>query len=201
VRKDVRQLRIARKADGARRKQGQPATSLAIEAGGAGIQPLASSEDYTEGWLADDLFCAGTRKRASLGICDAGGGSIAVSILEQSKVWIEHLAGGIELGAAVIIGLAAMEAMWKALPLFLRRDLSQELKVKVRLSLGRWLALGLEFALAADILRTAVAPTWRDIGQLAAIAVLRTGLNYSLEREIAREEARTLTYAARASSD
>ena len=124
-----------------------------------------------------------------------------MSILEQSKVWIEHLAGGIELGAAVIIGLAAMEAMWKALPLFFRRDLSQELKVKVRLSLGRWLALGLEFALAADILRTAVAPTWRDIGQLAAIAVLRTGLNYSLEREIAREETRTLTYAARASSD
>ena len=68
-------------------------------------------------------------------------------------------------------------------------------------SLGRWLVLGLEFALAADILRTAVAPTWRDIGQLAAIAVLRTGLNYSLELEIAREEGRAFTCAARASSD
>ena len=45
---------------------------------------------------------------------------------------------------------------------------------------------------AADILRTAVAPTWQDIGQLAAIAVLRTGLNYSLEREIAREEERVI---------
>ena len=79
----------------------------------------------------------------------------------------------------------------------------------------RWLALGLEFALAADILRTAVAPIWHDIGQLAAIAVLRTGLNYGLEREIARasgtdhrslwsvssEERRDFTYAARASSD
>ena len=105
-------------------------------------------------------------------------------MLEQSKMWIEHLAGGIELGAAVIIGLAAVEAMWKALPLFLRRDLSQELKVKVRLSLGRWLALGLEFALAADILRTAVAPTWGDIGQLAAIAVIRTFLNFFLERDL-----------------
>ena len=40
-----------------------------------------------------------------------------------------------------------------------------------------------------------------DIGQLAAIAVLRTGLNYSLELEIAREEGRALTCAARASSD
>ena len=122
-------------------------------------------------------------------------------MLEQSKLWIEHLAGGIEIAAAAIVGLAAAEAVWKALPLFLRRGLRQDIKLEVRLSLGRWLALGLEFALAADILRTAVAPTWRDIGQLAAIAVLRTGLNYSLELEIAREEGRAFTCAARASSD
>lgn len=108
-------------------------------------------------------------------------------MLELSKVWIERLAAGVEVAAAVIIGLAAVEAVWRSLPLFVRRMAVQEAKVEVRLSLGRWLALGLEFALAADILRTAVAPTWRDIGQLAAIAVLRTGLNYSLEREIARE--------------
>ena len=94
-----------------------------------------------------------------------------------------------------------VEAVWNALPLFIRRGMPQETKVQVRLSLGRWLALGLEFALAADILRTAVAPSWRDIGQLAAIAVLRTGLNYGLEREIAREERRDFTCAARASSD
>jgi uncharacterized membrane protein len=122
-------------------------------------------------------------------------------MLEQSKLWIEHLAGGVEVAAAVIIGLAAIEATCKALPLFLRRGLPQEIKVDVRLSLGRWLAIGLEFALAADILRTAVAPTWHDIGQLAAIAVLRTGLNYSLEREIAREEGRALACAARAGSN
>jgi uncharacterized membrane protein len=122
-------------------------------------------------------------------------------MLDQSKLWIERLAAGVEVAAALIIGLGALEAVWKALPLFLRRGMAQEMKVEVRLSLGRWLALGLEFALAADILRTAVAPSWRDIGQLAAIAVLRTGLNYGLEREIAREERRELTCAARASSD
>jgi len=122
-------------------------------------------------------------------------------MLEHSKLWIERLAGGVELAAALIIGLAAVEAAWKALPLFVRRGLPQDIKVDVRLSLGRWLALGLEFALAADILRTAVAPNWRDIGQLAAIAVLRTGLNYSLEREIEREERRDVICAARASSD
>lgn len=122
-------------------------------------------------------------------------------MLDQSKLWIERLAAGVEVAAALIIGLAALEAVWRALPLFLRRGMAQEVKVEVRLSLGRWLALGLEFALAADILRTAVAPSWKDIGQLAAIAVLRTGLNYGLEREIVREERREFTCAARASSD
>ena len=106
-------------------------------------------------------------------------------MLEQSKLWIEFLAVGVEVAAALVIGLASLEAIARALPLFVRRSLSQDMKVDIRLALGRWLALGLEFALAADILRTAVAPTWREIGQLAAIAVLRTALNFFLEREIA----------------
>lgn len=44
--------------------------------------------------------------------------------------------------------------------------------------------VALEFELAADILRTGITPTWFDIGQLAAIAALRTGLNYFLQQEI-----------------
>lgn len=47
-----------------------------------------------------------------------------------------------------------------------------------------WILLSLEFALAADIVRTAIAPTWEDIGKLGAIAVIRTGLNYFLERDL-----------------
>lgn len=57
----------------------------------------------------------------------------------------------------------------------------------VRLDLGRYLALGLEFQLGSDLLRTAVAPTFAQIGQLAAIAAIRTALNFFLGREI-REE-------------
>jgi uncharacterized membrane protein len=44
--------------------------------------------------------------------------------------------------------------------------------------------LALEFLLAADILRTAISPTWTDIGQLAAIAGIRTFLNYSLAHDL-----------------
>src|SRR3974390_341944 len=49
---------------------------------------------------------------------------------------------------------------------------------------GIWLLLGLQFALAADIVRSVVAPTWDDIGRVAAIAGIRTFLNYFLERDI-----------------
>lgn len=49
---------------------------------------------------------------------------------------------------------------------------------------ARWLVVALEFALGADIIRTAIAPTWTDIGQLAAIAAVRTGLGFFLEKDI-----------------
>jgi uncharacterized membrane protein len=61
--------------------------------------------------------------------------------------------------------------------------------VAVRLDLGRFLALGLEFQLASDILRTAIAPTFEEIGQLAAVAAIRTALNFFLAREISEERA------------
>lgn len=60
---------------------------------------------------------------------------------------------------------------------------------RIRLTLGRFLVLGLEFQLAGDVLRTAVAPSFTEIGQLAAIAAIRTALNYFLGREIAHERA------------
>jgi uncharacterized membrane protein len=49
---------------------------------------------------------------------------------------------------------------------------------------GSWLLLGLEFELAADIIRTVVSPEWQDIGELGAIAVIRTFLNYFLEKDL-----------------
>jgi uncharacterized membrane protein len=53
---------------------------------------------------------------------------------------------------------------------------------------GMWLLLGLEFELAADIVASVVAPTWQDIGELGAIAVIRTFLNYFLERDLESAE-------------
>lgn len=91
---------------------------------------------------------------------------------------------------AVSAGIIVVGALWATVRFVVdgarRRDAS--VFTPIRLSLGRFLALGLEFQLAGDILRTAIAPSFKEIGQLAAIAAIRTALNYFLGREIAEEQ-------------
>jgi uncharacterized membrane protein len=100
-----------------------------------------------------------------------------------------YLATGVEGAAGIIVGIAVLEALWRSLGLFfLRQGTPESLKEAIRLRLGRWLSVVLEFLLAADILRTAIAPNWNDIGKLAAIAGIRTALNYFLQREVHEAE-------------
>ncbi|WBB80855.1 DUF1622 domain-containing protein [Micromonospora sp. WMMD882] len=99
----------------------------------------------------------------------------------------QFLVALVEIAGATVIFVGAL---WAALRFVVeglrRRDAAAF--TPIRLSLGRFLTLGLEFQLAADILRTAVSPTFTQIGQLAAIATIRTALNYFLRREIAQEQ-------------
>ncbi len=104
---------------------------------------------------------------------------------ELFKSWTEWVAVAVEAAAVLIIALASAEAAVRAMVVYFARPaMPDTAKEGVRLRLARWLAVALEFALAADILRTAIAPSWEDIGKLAAIATLRTLLNYFLQREI-----------------
>ncbi len=70
---------------------------------------------------------------------------------------------------------------------------------KIRLLLARYLALALEFQLGADILSTAISPSWDQIGKLGAIAVIRTALNFFLSREM--EEERKITETEKGMDD
>ena len=56
---------------------------------------------------------------------------------------------------------------------------------EVWLHYARWLVAGLTFQLAADIIETAITTDWESIGRMATIAVIRTFLNYFLERDMA----------------
>ena len=91
------------------------------------------------------------------------------------------------IGVAIVaIGLVLASARYAAGLLRRVRPFPPE---GLRLTLGRSLALSLEFLLGADILRTAVEPSWDEILRLGAIAAIRTALNYFLQREIAHEAA------------
>ncbi|MBD2680656.1 MULTISPECIES: DUF1622 domain-containing protein [Nostoc] len=109
------------------------------------------------------------------------------------KVIVGYLAAGTEIAAAVVIGGAVIRGIAAYLRLLFSRSKQHfDATEGVRLQLGRVLALGLEFTVASDILRTAVAPTRQDILNLGAIVLLRTLLNYFLEREIQQGEQRRL---------
>ena len=105
---------------------------------------------------------------------------------ETLREAVEVLVRLVEAAGAVVIFAGAVVGFVRFLVAALGSR-SPTRFVAVRLDLGRFLALGLEFQLASDILRTAVAPTFEEIGQLAAIAAIRTALNYFLGREIDQE--------------
>ncbi len=107
---------------------------------------------------------------------------------------VEWLRLAVETVGALIIGFGVMVAAY----LFLRALLTrQPINFnRLRLTLARYLALALEFQLGADILSTAIAPSWDQIGKLGAIAVIRTALNYFLMREMREEKMEDATNEA-----
>ena len=116
---------------------------------------------------------------------------------EMFKDIAGHIALGVEFAAAVVVGIGALEALVR---LVMPRSkfgrtapFAKYREIFVRF--GVWLMLGLEFELAADVIRSAISPSWTDIGQLAAIAAIRTLLNYFLAKDIMEqvEDSRTVT--------
>ena len=92
----------------------------------------------------------------------------------------------VEAAGAAIIFVGAVIAFVRFLLVAFRRE-GMDPFAQLRLNLGRVLVLGLEFQLAADILRTAVAPSFTELAQLATVAAIRTALNFFLGLEIKEE--------------
>ena len=117
-----------------------------------------------------------------------GGAMEGVAIEPFLKQVTLLLTMGVEFAAALVVAGAVLQASVSAIRLavqiVLRRAESQSPSERIRIRLGQWLSVALEFELAADILRTAVAPTWNEIGKLGAIVVIRTVLNWFLQRDI-----------------
>lgn len=105
--------------------------------------------------------------------------------MEAAEELLVALVGWLRLAAetisVLIIGVGVIITLYQAIRIRLFAGL--EVYQKARVGLGHFLVLGLEFQLASDIMSTAMAPSWQQLGQLAAIAAIRTFLNYFLLRE------------------
>ena len=97
-----------------------------------------------------------------------------------------HTALALETAAVAIVAYGAIDALVKAVRTRPARRVLTGRRRAAFVQLGAWLVVALEFELASDVVRTAIAPTWDELGKLGAIAVIRTFLNYFLEKDIER---------------
>jgi len=106
---------------------------------------------------------------------------IAESIINTIARYATYIA---QLAAVLIIVAGMVGAVYYYIRNRIKRISDYKPVLESRLELGHTLSLGLSFLIGASILKSAIAPTWDDIGKLAAIIALRTILNYFLTREI-----------------
>lgn len=86
--------------------------------------------------------------------------------------------------AFLFIVVGTLQAFIGTIRLVASRDHEGAHRRQLWLVYARWLVAALTFQLAADIIESSIAPTWESIGQLGAIAVIRTFLEYFLERDL-----------------
>lgn len=104
---------------------------------------------------------------------------------EILREFASHIALACELICVLCVALGALLTLYRLVKaISLRMVTDQRTRRAIFVGFAGWIIMALEFALAADIVRSSIAPSWEDIGQLAAIAAIRTFLNYFLERDV-----------------
>jgi uncharacterized membrane protein len=103
---------------------------------------------------------------------------------ETFKIVAGYIALAVEAAAILMVALGAAEALVRLAFDVFPRDAGTLPRRGLWLRFAGWILLSLEFALGADIIRTAISPSWDDIGKLAVIAAVRTGLNYFLAHDL-----------------
>lgn len=99
----------------------------------------------------------------------------------------EHAITLVDTMALLIVVYASVEAFVQAFRLVVLRDPTLDNR-EVWLRFARLLVAGLTFQLAADIIETSISASWEALGRIAVIALLRTFLNYFLEKDLREME-------------
>jgi uncharacterized membrane protein len=113
---------------------------------------------------------------------DPGTGFVeSPSFLQNAAAWVVWVLEGV--GILAIVGGAAAATI-EAVVAAVKRGMTRSLYQLYREHVGQAILLGLEFLVAADIIRTvAVAPTFQNVGILGLIVLIRTFLSFALEVE------------------
>src|SRR5262245_56387719 len=105
--------------------------------------------------------------------------------MEEIVALIANTAGSlIEAAAVLIVTFGSIEAFGRLMWVVVTPGVTHGERKAIWRRYGVWLLLGLEFELAADIIGSVVSPSWQEVGKLGAIAVIRTFLNYFLEKDL-----------------
>jgi uncharacterized membrane protein len=106
--------------------------------------------------------------------------------MESLEIFLERAVNGVTLILESTAVICIVTGFVTAIILLFKSKQIQfsPLHNRLRLKFGGWLALALEFQLASDILKTTIAPTYENLIQLGAIAIIRTFLNYFLNKEL-----------------
>jgi len=107
-----------------------------------------------------------------------------LTVIAMNMVMIIHVM------ALLVVGFGTVQAFIRSFRAMLSPSASGKHFHAGYIQYARWLVGGLTFQLAADIVESAFSPSWDEIGRLAAIAVIRTFVNFFLERDLAQEEKR-----------
>jgi uncharacterized membrane protein len=108
--------------------------------------------------------------------------------MEIVKTMAHYVAYVIEGAAVFVIFIGVVQAIFIYLKRSLVRKIDLDSLMQSRFKLGLSLSLGLGFLVGADIIKTAISPTWKDICQLAAIVVIRIVINFFLMRDLNQME-------------
>lgn len=123
--------------------------------------------------------------------------ALAMDVIEQLESYLALFVSMLKLGLESIAAFCVLIGLIQTAQLAIalnnhhwqpnRRQARKYSLVLLRLRFGVWLAMALEFQLGADVVATTTAPSLETLGQLAAIATIRTFLNYFLNQELAGE--------------
>jgi len=99
-----------------------------------------------------------------------------VAVTEATIVVIDGMAFLIVVLGTVIAFVSGLRILVTSATGHERRD--------VWLRYARWLVAALTFQLAADIIETSITTRWEAVARLGVTAVIRTFLNYFLEKDL-----------------